>query len=45
MLGELRPRLSVSAGHALRHTVVSDMTHFEGQELEERVDKVLQFVH
>lgn len=45
MLGELRPRLSPSAGNALRHTVVSDMTHFEGRELEERVDKVLQFVH
>lgn len=45
MLGELRPRLSPSAGNALRHTVVSDLTHFEGRELEERVDKVLQFVH
>jgi len=45
MLGELRPRLSPSAGNALRHTVVSDMTHFEGRDLEARVDKVLQFVH
>jgi hypothetical protein len=24
---------------------VSDMTHFEGRDLEDRVDKVLQFVH
>ena len=45
LLGDLRPRLSVSAGNALRHTVASDLTHFEGRELQQRVDQALQFVH
>ena len=45
MLGELRPRLSVRAGQALRQTVVTDFTHFAGRELEDRVDKVLEFLH
>ena len=45
MLGDLRPRLSVSAGNALRHTVATDMTHFDGRELQHRVDQALQFVH
>ena len=45
MLGDLRPRLSVSAGNALRHSVDSDLTHFEGRELQQRVDQALQFVH
>jgi hypothetical protein len=45
LLGDLRPRLSVSAGNALRHTVASDLTHFEGRELQQRVDQALQYVH
>jgi protein required for attachment to host cells len=45
MLGELRPRLSVRAGQALRQTVVTDFTHYTGRELEDRVDKVLEFLH
>jgi protein required for attachment to host cells len=45
MLGELRPRLSVRAGQALRQTVVTDFTHYAGRELKDRVDKVLEFLH
>ena len=45
MLGDLRPRLSVSAGNALRYSVDRDLTHFEGPELQQRVDQALQFVH
>jgi protein required for attachment to host cells len=43
MLGDLR--LNVSAGNALRYSVDGDLTHFEGTELQQRVDQALQFVH
>ena len=45
LLGDLRPRLSISAGNALRYTLDRDLTHFEGRELQQRVDQALQFVH
>ena len=42
MLGELRPCLSTAADKALRRCVVSDLTHYTGPELKERVDHALQ---
>lgn len=42
MLGELRPCLSVAADKAVRRCVTSDLTHYQGPELKQRVDQALQ---
>lgn len=42
MLGELKPCLSSAADKALRRCVVSDLTHYTGPELRERVNHALQ---
>lgn len=42
MLGELRPCLSPAADKLLRRCVASDLTRYDGPELKERVDRVLQ---
>lgn len=42
MLGELRPLLSVAAQKVLTRCVASDLTHFSGPELKERVTRALQ---
>jgi protein required for attachment to host cells len=42
LMGELRPCLSAAAHKALRRCVVSDLTHYTGPELKERVDHALQ---
>lgn len=41
MLGQLRPHLSVAADKALRRCVTSDLTHYQGPELKQRVDQAL----
>lgn len=41
MLGELQPSLSVAARQVLRRCVVSDLTHYQGAELKQRVDQAL----
>jgi len=45
LLGELKPRLSVAATKALQAAVASDLTHYTGQELKERVDQALALPH
>ena len=42
MLGELKPHLSPAAEKALLRCVTSDLTHYVGPELKERVDHALQ---
>lgn len=42
MLGELKPLLSVSAGKALRTCISSDLTHYHGPELKQRIDHALR---
>jgi protein required for attachment to host cells len=42
MLGELRPCLSNAAEKALKRCVASDLTHYQGPELKQRVDDALQ---
>ncbi len=41
MLGDLKPHLSLAATKALKRSVVSDLTHYTGPELKERVDQAL----
>lgn len=42
MLGELRPALSSAAAKVLKRCIASDLTHFSGPELNERVTRALQ---
>lgn len=42
MLGEIKPCLSSAAEKALRRCVASDLTHYQGPELKERVNHALQ---
>lgn len=42
MLGELKPCLSVAAQKALQRCVTSDLTHYQGPELKQRVNEALQ---
>jgi protein required for attachment to host cells len=42
MLGELRPALSSAAEKVLKRCIASDLTHFSGPELNERVTRALQ---
>lgn len=42
MLGELRPALSTGSTKALKRCVVSDLNHYTGVELKERIDHALQ---
>lgn len=42
MLGELKPELSAGASKALKRCVVSDLSHYTGPELLERIDHALQ---
>ena len=42
MLGELKPCLSSAAQKLLKSCVPSDLTHYTGSELQERVDQALQ---
>ena len=42
MLGEIRPVLSYAAEKVLTRCVASDLTHFSGPELKERVTSALQ---
>ena len=37
MLGALRPFLSASLAERVRHSVATDLTHFEGEELRSRI--------
>jgi protein required for attachment to host cells len=41
LLGELKPHLNVTAAKALHSTVASDLTHYSGPELKQRVDQAL----
>ena len=43
MLGELRSCLSEAASKRVSHSAVKDLTHYEGRELERRVDEALQW--
>ena len=42
MLGELRPVLSSASEKVLKRCIASDLTHFSGPELKERVTRALQ---
>lgn len=42
MLGELKPLLSSAATQALRRCIASDLTRYQGAELENHVNKALQ---
>ena len=42
MLGEIKPLLSISAGKALRTCISSDLTHYQGPELKQRIDHALR---
>lgn len=42
MLGELKPCLSVAAEKALQRCIMSDLTHYQGPELQQRVSEALQ---
>lgn len=42
MLGELKPLLSVAAGKALQTCVTSDLTHYQGTDLKQRIDHALR---
>ena len=42
MLGELRPALSSAAAKVLKRSIASDLTHFSGPEVNERVTHALQ---
>jgi len=42
MLGRLKPCLSPAAAQALRHSVTSDLTRYQGPDLRKRVDRALQ---
>jgi protein required for attachment to host cells len=42
MLGELKPLLSIAAGKALRNCIPSNMTHYQGPELKQRIDHALR---
>ena len=42
MLGELRPCLSTATDSALRGCVASDLTHYQGMELRQRIDHALR---
>ena len=42
MLGELKPCLSSAAEKVLRKSIASDLTHYQGPELKERIDHALQ---
>ena len=42
MLGELKPLLSSAAGKALRTCIASDLTHYQGPELKQRIDHALR---
>lgn len=42
MLGELKPELSAGASKLLKRSVVSDLSHYTGTELMERIDHALQ---
>jgi protein required for attachment to host cells len=42
MLGEIRPALSTAAAKALTRCIASDLTHYTGPELQERVTQALQ---
>lgn len=42
MLGELRPCLSSAADKALRSCIASDLTHYQGTELKQRIDHALR---
>lgn len=42
MLGELRPCLSHAAEKAVKRSVVSDLTRYQGADLRQRVDQALQ---
>lgn len=41
MLGDLKPCLSPAASKALKRSVASDLTHYTGPELKERVNQAL----
>lgn len=41
MLGDLKPCLSPAANKALKRSVTSDLTHYTGPELKERVNQAL----
>ena len=42
MLGELRPFLSPAADKILHHSVATDLTHYQGVELKQRVHEALR---
>jgi protein required for attachment to host cells len=42
MLGELRPCLSTTTDRTLRGCVASDLTHYQGAELRQRIDYALR---
>lgn len=42
MLGELKPLLSIAAGKALQTCIASDLTHYRGPELKQRIDHALR---
>jgi protein required for attachment to host cells len=42
MLGELRPRLSQTAQMALKNSIVSDLTSYQGVDLKQRVSHALR---
>lgn len=42
MLGELKPLLSIAAGKALQTCITSDLTHYQGPELKQRIDHALR---
>ena len=42
MLGELRPCLNHAAEKAVKRSIVSDLTRYQGADLRQRVDQALQ---